>query len=188
VSATDRFPVALGDEVVLDLTTSADAADAFALVDSERDRLREWLPWIDATVDLAAEREFLETVELANRNGAGLHATIRVAGEFAGLVGLRLDATDDSAEVGYWLGQHWVGRGVMTRSVAAMIDLAFEEFEVARVRLLAATGNLRSRAVAERLAMTLDGVRPDGEELARGFVDLAAYSISESDWPGAASI
>ncbi len=177
------FPLDLGDGVQLSATTAADASEAFAVVDAERHRLREWLPWVDDTVDVETERSFLTSIEQVNATGTGVHATIRCDGELAGLVGLRLDGLHACAEVGYWLGERWVGRGVMTRAVAAMIDLAFRDLGIHRVELLAATENVRSRAIAERLGMTLEGVRREAEELPHGFVDLAMYSILAQDWP-----
>ena len=184
VSASTVLPLDLGDGVQLLATTAADAVEAFEVIDAERHRLREWLPWIDDTTDVEIERTFLASIEAVNEAGTGLHATIRCDGELAGLIGLRLDGLHSSAEVGYWLGERWVGRGVMTRAVAAMIDVAFRELGMHRVELLAATENVRSRAIAERLGMTFEGVRREAEELARGFVDLAMYSILAQDWPG----
>ena len=64
-----------------------------------------------------------------------------------------------------------------------MFDVAFAELGMHRVELLAATDNERSRAIAERLGMTFEGVRREAEELARGFVDLAMYSMLAQDWP-----
>lgn len=179
------LPRDLGGGLTLQLTTAADAVEAFAVVDAERVRLREFLPWVDATVDVEVEREFLYGIEQANEAGSGLHATIRSTDGFDGFIGLRLDHDGGCAEVGYWLGERSVGRGYVTRSVAAMFDIAFDELGMERVELLAATDNERSRAVAVRLGMTLEGVRPEAEELARGFVDLAVYSMAASAWPAA---
>lgn len=178
------FPLDLGEGLQLHATAAADAPEAFAVVDAERDRLREWLPWVDATVDVDIEHEFLRSIELINDVGTGLHATIRFEGEFCGFVGLRLDAVHRSAEVGYWISQRGAGRGLMTRSVTAMFDVAFADLGVHRVELLAATDNDRSRAIATRLGMTMEGVRREAEELPRGWVDLAMYSLLVQDWKG----
>lgn len=182
------LPIDLGGGAVLQATTLGDAEDAFAVVDAERERLREWLPWVDDTIDVEVERNFLASVEQVNATGTGLHATLRVDGEFAGLIGLRIDALHRSAEVGYWLSERSVGHGLVTRSVAALTDVAFTQLDLHRVELLAATENRRSRAVADRLGMSFEGVRREAEELATGFVDLAMYAILVQDWPGAATV
>jgi ribosomal-protein-serine acetyltransferase len=176
------LPLDLGDGLVLHATTTADAEEAYEVVEAERERLREWLPWVDGTIDVEVERDFLRTVEQADAAGSGLHATIRLDGQFCGFVGLRLNPMHQSAEVGYWLSERAVGSGVMTRSVAAMADLAFSQLGMHRFELLAATGNQRSRAIAERLGMTMEGIRREAEELPQGFVDLAMYAILATDW------
>jgi RimJ/RimL family protein N-acetyltransferase len=188
IDARRVLPLDLGEGLVLSATTERDAPDAYAVVDAERDRLREWLPWVDATTSLAVERDFLIGIEQANAAGMGLHATIRQDGEFCGFVGLRIDHMHRSAEVGYWLSGRYVGRGVMLRAVAAVFDAGFTTLGLHRMELLAAVGNARSRAIAERLGMTLEGVRREAEELATGFVDLAMYAVLVQDWPGRAAV
>jgi ribosomal-protein-serine acetyltransferase len=185
IRADSVLPLEFGEGLVLAVTSVADAPEAFAVVEAERQRLREWLPWVDDTVDVGIESDYLRTVEDANASGSAVHATLRCEGEFCGFVGLRIDALHRSAEVGYWLSERFVGRGVMTRAVAAMIDVAFGDLGLHRFELLAATGNQRSRAIAERLGMSFEGVRREAEELPSGWVDLAMYAILAADWRGA---
>jgi ribosomal-protein-serine acetyltransferase len=188
VDSTTLLPVDLRDGLILHATTPDDADEAFAVVDLERARLREWLPWVDGTADVETERGFLRGVEAANQAGSGLHVTIRLDGQFCGLAGCRLDPLHRSAEVGYWLASGAIGRGVMLRSVAALCDLVFGPLAMHRFELLAATGNQRSRAIAERLGMVFEGVRREAEELPSGYVDLALYSMLAQDWPGAGAV
>lgn len=185
VDAADVLPIEVGEGIVLDLTTVDDAEAAFHVIVAERDRLREWLPWVDGTTDLAIEQEFLRGIERVNALGAGLNATIRQHGEFCGFVGLRVDVMHRSGEVGYWLAERSTGRGVMIRCVAAMFDAGFGRLGLHRLELLAATGNTRSRVIAERLGMVGEGFRREAEELHRGYVDLAMYAVLAQDWPGA---
>lgn len=185
VEARRILPLDLGDGLVLSATTAGDAREAFAVVDAERARLREWLPWVDGTTSLAVERDFLMGIEQVNEAGVGLHATIRQDREFCGFAGLRIDLMHRSAEIGYWLSERAVGRGLMIRSVAALYDAGFNRLDLHRMELLAAVGNTRSRAIAERLGMAFEGIRREAEELATGFVDLAMYAVLVHDWPGA---
>jgi ribosomal-protein-serine acetyltransferase len=178
----DDLPHDLGAGLALHATTVADAVEAYAAVDADRDRLRQWLPWIDATDSLAVEREFLLAIEAANASGAGLHLTIRQDTAFAGLLGLRINSPNGSAEVGYWLATDYVGRGIATRAVGLAIDYSFGPLGLHRLQLLAATGNHRSRAVAERLGLRHEGTLRGAELLARGHVDLEVYSALSTEW------
>jgi ribosomal-protein-serine acetyltransferase len=182
VDVRQVLPIDLGGGIVLRATATGDAADAYAVVDAERHRLREWLPWVDATTSVAIERDYLASVEHANALGVGLYATIRERGRFCGFIGLRVDHAHRSAEVGYWLAAHAEGRGIMSSAVTAMIDVGFARYGLHRIELLAALGNVRSRAIAERLGMTFEGVRREAEELATGFVDLVMYAVLAPEW------
>jgi ribosomal-protein-serine acetyltransferase len=183
VSLADLLQRDLGDGLVLHATTAADADEAYAAVDADRDRLREWLPWVDATDSVDLEREYLTAIEVANQTGAGLHVTLRQDEAFAGFVGLQLDAMHPNGAVGYWVAAGYAGRGLVTRSVAAIIDLGFGPLELHRVELRASTGNVRSRAVAERLGMTHEGTLRGAELLAKGHVDLEIYAVLSTEWP-----
>lgn len=185
VAVAGEFPKDLGDGVTLHLTTAEVAIEAFAIVEAERERLRAWLPWVDQTTSVEVQLAYLDGVARANLEGGSLHVTIRLDAALAGFADLRVTPLQRAGEVGYWLSERAVGRGVMTRTVAALIDLGFGVFGLHRVQLQAATGNVRSRAVAERLGMVFEGVRREAEELPRGFVDLAVYSILAQEWPGA---
>lgn len=68
------------------------------------------------------------------------------------------DPTRDVVEVGYWLFVDARGRGVATRSVAAMVDHAFAN-GIYRVEAHVRVGNLDSERVLERLAFQREGVK-----------------------------
>jgi ribosomal-protein-serine acetyltransferase len=179
----DLLPLDLGDGLVLHESTVADTEEVYLAIDADRDRLREWLPWVDATSSLAVQREFLASLEAANAAGTGLHVTLRQDTAFAGVMGLRINGMHGSADVGYWVATAYAGRGLVTRSVAALVDLAFGPLGLHRVELRAATANDRSRAVAQRLGLVHEGTLREAELLARGHVDLEVYSVLAAEWP-----
>ncbi len=181
----ELLPLDLGDGLVLHGATADDAPEVYAAVDAARDRLRNWLPWVDATDSLEVQREYLASAALANDVGSALNLTPRQDGHVAGQLGLRIDARHATAEVGYWVASGYLGRGLMTRSVAALIGLAFGPLGLHRVQLNASTGNLRSRAIAERLGMRHEGTLRDAELLARGHVDLEVYAVLSTEWSAA---
>ena len=51
-----------------------------------------------------------------------------------------------------------------------------------RVELRAATGNARSRAVAERLGMSRGGDGAGERRIDGGFVDLVMFGILDREW------
>ena len=84
--------------------------------------------------------------------------------------------------IGYWLGEEYSGRGIMTRAVRALTDHGFATLELNRITIAAAVGNTKSRAIAERCGFRLEGIARGAEWLYDHFVDHAIYAITRADW------
>lgn len=87
-----------------------------------------------------------------------------------------------SSEISYWLGAAAAGRGLMTRTVTALLDFVFGSVGLNRVALQAETTNAPSRACAERLGFALEGIRRQSFASDDRLVDMAAYSMLAADW------
>ena len=107
---------------------------------------------------------------------------IFVDGELAGGIGLDIDTLSNSGEIGYWLAKRFEGRGIVTRACERFFDMGFDELGLHRMELQAASGNVRSRAVAGRLGMYEEGVARDGIRVADGYLDSVEYGILEDEW------
>ena len=53
--------------------------------------------------------------------------------------------------IGYWLGEQFQGKGIMTAACRVLVNYAFNEFKLHRVEIKCATGNTKSCAIPERL-------------------------------------
>lgn len=97
---------------------------------------------------------------------------IDVNGEAVGGIGLELhdDVERCSAEIGYWLGEPYWGRGITTAAVMALTDYAFNEFKLTRVYAVPYARNAASIKVLEKAGYVCEGVMrrsaiKDGEVL-----------------------
>ncbi len=63
-----------------------------------------------------------------------------------------------SAEVGYWLGESYWGRGIATAAVGALTDFAFANFDLHRMFALPFAENHASRRVLEKAGYTLEAI------------------------------
>ena len=171
----------LGGGTEVRLLEPADAEVVFTLVDAERQRLRRWMPWVDGTTSPRDSREFIEHARALDPDLEGLG--FFVEGAYAGGMGMRVDVMNRHAEIGYWIGSRWEGRGIVTRGCRALIDHAFGTLRLHRVAIQVAPGNVRSRAIPERLGFTKEAVlREAGRTDEQGFVDLLVYGLLESEW------
>jgi ribosomal-protein-serine acetyltransferase len=177
------FSVAIDTELSLRLLEAGDAAGLFATINSCRQHLREWLPWVDDTRSSDDSAAFIRTGLEQLARGDGFQVGIEYCGELVGCIGLHgIDWNHRRTSLGYWLTADATGQGIMTRAVRAVVDSAFASYHLNRVELRAASGNQRSRAVAERLGFKQEGIIRDAEWLYDHFVDHVVYSVLEREW------
>lgn len=86
------------------------------------------------------------------------------------------DVFRHAAELGYWLGQAYWGRGIMSRVVAEFSAWAFGAFELERIFALTFEGNPASARVLEKAGFALEG-RLRRAALKEGrFLDCLVYA------------
>jgi RimJ/RimL family protein N-acetyltransferase len=101
-----------------------------------------------------------------------------------GAIGLRFEHIHARAELGYWIGVPYWGRGYATEAAGAILEYAFAERGLNRVYAFHWTTNPASGRVLEKIGMTHEGTRrshtlKDGE-----YLDSEAYGILRSEWRG----
>lgn len=108
---------------------------------------------------------------------------IVVEGEAAGGIGfvLKDDVYRGAAEIGYWLGEKFWGRGIMTETVRAMTGHVFANFGVQRIEAGVYEWNPSSMRVLEKAGYTFEArlsksIIKDGEA-----IDELIYAIVRPD-------
>ena len=88
-----------------------------------------------------------------------LSLAIVVDGRAVGGVGLQLmtDVNRRSAEIGYWLGAAYWGRGIATEAITLVTDWAFGAHRLLRLFAQPYAANLASRRVLEKAGYELEG-------------------------------
>lgn len=118
-------------------------------------------------------------IQIANPTTPVTNFAIVVDGAAVGGIGLVLkdDVFRRSAEVGYWLGEAYWGRGIVTEALRAVTDYAFSSFDICRVYAGVFEWNPASARVLEKAGYEFEGrmkksVTKDGET-----VDELIYAI-----------
>ncbi len=176
-----RAPVRPGLE--LRLLEERHAPTVFALVDRDREYLREWLPWVDATTTpddtLAFIKASLEQFAANN----GFAAGIWNENQFCGVIGThKIVWLNRKVELGYWLGRDFQGKGIVTDACRAAITHLFHELDLNRVEIHCATANAKSCAIPRRLGFTLDGTMREGQLVGGRYSDLHVFGMLKGDW------
>ena len=171
------------EEITLKLISETDAPALFRLTESSRENLREWLPWLDNTKSEKDSLGFIESSILNYEAKKGLNCGVFFNGELVGMAGFNsVDWANRIAYIGYWLAEGFQGNGIMTRAVHGLTEYAFNDLELNRIDIRAATGNKKSRAIPERLGFKEEGLIRQAEWLYDHYVDHVVYGMVKSDW------
>jgi len=145
-----------GGGVVLRLPRGGDAARMAALAANRN----VWINLLDLfphPYALADARAYLD--RLAAWHGPPTNLAITVADELVGMTGFTLlfDVHRASANVGYWVGEPYWGRGIATAAVKALTAYAFATFPLERLQAEVFAWNAASARVLEKAGYTLEG-------------------------------
>lgn len=177
------------DEITVDSEISVqrlrmeDALPLYALIDANRDYLARFMPWATPQYSLDDAKQFIERSSspevLADAFSGGIFFRRTLAGD----IGIRgFKSVTKTGEIGYWLAESLQGRGIVTRCCRKLIDLGFGECGLHRIQIRAATANIRSRRIPQRLGLTHEGTLR-GAGYAQGqFHDLEVYAVLEHEW------
>ncbi len=167
----------------LKLLEKADAQPLYEAIRANREFLREWLPWVDATRSVLDSRAFIDDAMHKYFKGEGVVQGIWSDGALVGCIGINdISGPHRKASLGYWLDRSHQDRGIMTRAAHQVVNYAFHELHLNRLEILCASRNYRSRGVAQRLRFHLEGVLRDYHYQHDHYVDMLLFSMLRRDW------
>ena len=176
----------VSDEIELKQLKVTDASDIFSIIDSQREYLGKWLPFIAQTKTIDDTLAFIHSVNETPESYRELAFCIFYRKVFAGLIGLKFNATDKAnkrTEIGYWLSEKNQKKGIVSQSVKMLIDYAFDVLNLNRITIKCAVGNQSSISLPKRLGFVFEGIERDGEFFPDGhFVDLEIHSLLKKEW------
>lgn len=177
------FSFQINDELKLVLPVERDAAELCRVVRENLEELKLWMPWAADDYSVDSAREFIKgnLSEFATTGSFGTSVVLNE--EIVGIISFHhLDQNNKSAHLGYWLAKSAQGRGLMTECSRVLVGYLFDEMELNRVQVNCNAGNVRSRAIPERLGFRLEGVLRQVEFFDNRYGDWAVYAMLRADW------
>lgn len=177
--------------------------------DTPRLRLRQWresdrepfaalnaapevMAFFEAPPSRAASDASIDAwqLQITEQGWSNWAVELRSSGEFIGFTGLsaprRTFSFSPCVEVGWRLAQRFWGRGFATEAARAALKVAFERLALPEVISFTALGNLRSRAVMERI-----GLRNTGQDFEHPGISPGhplrlhcLYRLTREQWRG----
>ena len=125
-------------------------------------------------------RAFLELTQDPDK--IWLAITLRDDGRQIGGVGLRLDEQHQHAELGYWLGVPYWGKGYATEAAREMLRYGFEDLGLHRIFASHFKHNPASGRILRKLGMRHEGCQREHLRKWNQFVDSELYGILRQEW------
>ncbi len=102
--------------------------------------------------------------------------------KLVGVIGLEINKQHKRAELGYWVGKKYWGKGYASESGKKVLEYAFKELKLHRVSAHLMQGNTPSKKVLQKLGMQYEGrlrgyIRKD-----EVFHDVESYSVLFDDY------
>lgn len=177
------FVLKVDEEIELQLFQIQHSEELFHLVNTNRNHLREWLPWVDSMSSPAQYHSIIPMWLKQFADNNGFNTGIRYKGRLAGSIGFhQIDWHNRQTSIGYYLAKGFEGRGIMTRTVQALTNYAFLDLNLNRVEIRCGIDNKKSRAIPERLGFVQEGIIRDGEFLYNRYHDLIVYGMLAREW------
>jgi len=104
------------------------------------------------------ENDAKNFIEIALKESPMFKYAIDINGEAVGGIEFypQTDVLCKNIEIGYWIGEPFWGKGIMTEVVKQIIPIGFERFDVTRIYAKVFEGNIGSQKVLENAGFTLE--------------------------------
>ncbi|HGF5104198.1 TPA: GNAT family N-acetyltransferase [Vibrio parahaemolyticus] len=160
------------------------ASKYLEIVSREREYLSQWLAWTQHADNCDFFLNFIKRSLHDYAEGKSLVCAMIYGGEIVGNISFNSISHElKKVEIGYWLSFEYQGKGIVSKSVTKLIEIAFTELGMTKVQISAAVENMPSRKVCERLGFKLEGIISNEENLNGRVVDHAIYGLSCHSWP-----
>lgn len=174
--------IQIDPELELRQSSPSDAEAVFTLIDRSRDFLEQFESPIADKKTLDEVRAMLARQQARTESGDGLSVYLWSQGRCAGNFGLfNFDPTHRRAEVGYWLGQPFAGKGLALRGLTALVDYTFAHLDLHRLQAMTPTTHMRSFRLLERAGFRREGLLRSNHFIGGRFVDEYVYGLLKSD-------
>lgn len=184
---THRFET---ERLEMSLPTQDDAEAVFGLIGgSDRTEICATLIW-DGPEEISETKKWIDDVNTMSFGDIGFHWVIRdpggdltgQPGGVMGAIGTRPRGMEGRADMGYWLGRPYWGRGIMSEAVAGLIEFGFTQLDYYKIEAEVFSHNQRGIRLVERAGMTWEGVIRQSHRKYGELVDTAVYGFLLEEW------
>ncbi len=173
----------IDEHIKLEVIAPHHAADLLDVVNDNRQYLSRFLPWVGAMQKVSDFERYIQQCEKLVSEKAEMSFVILYHDVLVGRIGIHhINRHNQNGAIGYWLAETAGGKGIMLRCCRTVIDYGFDVLQLKRIEIRAATENVRSKAIPQKLGFTFEGVMRKAELVGDRLYDIAVYSMLWEEW------
>lgn len=177
------YAIPLADNAELRPLEPWQAAEFLAHIGRARSNTDPWISWASRSTDLESARATLQAFADKQATDAGrIFGIWREGTLVGGVMFVHFDAGSGNCEIGVWTEAAAEGQGLVSAAVRHLIDYAFVQRGMHRIEWHNGSRNTRSRAVAQRMGMQLDGVLRESSAHNGIRQDMEIWSLLSEEW------
>ncbi|MEL6251265.1 MAG: GNAT family protein [Bacteroidota bacterium] len=170
------------NQVLLRSLKIADAAPMALLANNKKiwDNVRDYMPYP------YGEQNGREFIEMVHEEERPLTFGISYKGRLAGVISLvaQEDIYRKTAEIGYWLGEPFWGKGIATQAVKMITKYGFEQMDFIRLYAGIFEYNIGSMRVLEKNGYVKEGIFKKALIKNNQIWDEHRYALLKEDFAG----
>ena len=140
-------------------------------------------PRIPYPYKVSDARSFIAHAIWSWKKGTQYVFAIEVDGKFVGVIDLHnVDKRSKKAEVGYWVGRKYWGKGYGTVALKQILEFAFKKLKLHKVTGIALESNKASIRVMEKVGFRKEGTLRDNYKIGNKWHNEVIYSILRSEF------
>lgn len=173
----------VNESVVLRQLQPDDAPALYNQLDTSRKSLRRFLPWVDYNTNAEHSLRFIEMMLRKAEDQEAIAFGVWYEGQLCGVVDLHgWDHLLEKAEIGYWLGDKFRGKGIAVAACKVLVTFAFESLRLNKLEIRFALSNSQSAQIPIRLGFAKEGILRHSAKLHGQYVDTVVMGILKQDW------
>ncbi|QCK15653.1 GNAT family N-acetyltransferase [Mangrovivirga cuniculi] len=101
---------------------------------------------------------------------------------FMGVIGLKIAQRFDHAEMGYWIGEKFWGKGYITESIGAVLEYGFDQLNLHKIFAHYMEGNPASGKVMEKNGMIKEAILKDHVKKGGEYKSIIQYRLTKKEY------
>ncbi len=183
------LPALEGEKVFLRVPFAGDYREWAALRGESRSFLERWEPrWSPDELERSAWRHRIGRYREDYAQGTAIAFFIfeRGSGKLSGgiTLGNIRHGVSQSGHIGYWIGERYAGRGMMTDAVKVLARFSFDTLRLHRIEAACIPDNIRSIRVLEKAGFRREGLLRSYLRINGIWQDHYLYARIADDPPG----